>query len=215
MDITTAREIIAEFGAELYRRFLTDSTGGNLSIRIDDTILMTPRFAGARWHWQLKPDQVLVLDLEGNILDGDGEISREARVHFTLLQRFYPDATALVHTHPRNIMAFCAAEQPIPSVLECTKPLGTLELCRYAPSESQALAEALLEFMLVHKNSLSQNGAIACMAPRHGLFVLARDIHTGYEVTDRLDGNAFCVLQSGQVGGITPINQRQTEQIES
>jgi len=211
MDITTAREIIAEFGAELYRRFLTDSTGGNLSIRIDDTILMTPRFAGARWHWQLKPHQVLVLDLEGNILDGDGEISREARVHFTLLQRFYPDATALVHTHPRNIMAFCAAEQPIPSVLECTKPLGTLELCRYAPSESQALAEALLEFMLVHKNSLSQNGAIACMAPRHGLFVLARDIHTGYEVTDRLDGNAFCVLQSGQIGGLTSINQHAAE----
>jgi ribulose-5-phosphate 4-epimerase/fuculose-1-phosphate aldolase len=211
MEITTAREVIAEFGAELYRRFLTDSTGGNLSIRIDDTIIMTPRFAGARWHWQLKPHQVLVLDLDGNILDGDGEISREARAHFAILQRFYPEATTLVHTHPRHIMAFCAAEQPMPAVLECTKPLGTLEFCRYAPSESQALADALLEYMLVHKNSLNQNGAIACMAPRHGLFVLARDIYTGYEVTERLDGNAYCVLQSGQIGGVTPINHCQTE----
>ena len=76
MEITTAREVIAEFGVELYRRFLTDSTGGNLSIRIDDSIIMTPRFAGARWHWQLKPHQVLVLDLERNITEGDGEISR-------------------------------------------------------------------------------------------------------------------------------------------
>ena len=211
MEITTAREVIAEFGVELYRRFLTDSTGGNLSIRIDDSIIMTPRFAGARWHWKLKPHQVLVLDLEGNIIEGDGEISREARAHFTLLQHFYPEATALVHTHPRHIMSFCAAEQPMPAVLECTKPLGTLELCRYAPSESQALAEALLEFMLSHKNSLSQNGAIACMAPRHGLFVLARDIYTGYEVTERLDGNAYCVLQAEQIGGVTPINQRTTE----
>jgi len=211
MEITTAREVIAEFGAELYRRFLTDSTGGNLSIRLDDTIIMTPRFSGARWHWQLKPHQVLVLDLEGNIIEGDGEISREARAHFTLLQHFYPEATALVHTHPRHIMAFCAAEQPMPAVLECTKSFKTLELCRYAPSESQALAEALLEFMLSHKNSLSQNGAIACMAPRHGLFVLARDIYTGYEVTERLDGNAYCVLQAEQIGGVTPINQPTTE----
>ncbi|MBP6086938.1 MAG: class II aldolase/adducin family protein [Pelolinea sp.] len=211
MEITTAREVIAEFGAELYRRFLTDSTGGNLSIHIDDTIIMTPRFAGARWHWQLKPNQILVLDLEGNILDGDGEISREARAHFTLLQHFYPEAAALLHTHPRHIMTFCAAEQPIPAVLECTKSLGTLELCRYTPSESQALAEALLEFVLVHKNSLSQNGAIACMAPRHGLFVLARDIYTGYEVTERLDGNAFCVIHAEQIGGVTPINQSTTE----
>lgn len=211
MDIASSREIIAEFGAELYRRFLTDSTGGNLSIRIDDTIIITPRFAGARWHWQLKPHQVLVLDLEGNIIEGDGEISREARAHFTLLQRFYPEATTLVHTHPRNIMAFCAAEQPTPAVLECTKSLGTLEFCRHAPSESQALADALLEYMLVHRNSLNQNGAIACMAPRHGLFVLARDIYTGFEVTERLDGNAFCVLQAEQIGGVAPINQSTTE----
>jgi len=211
MEIITAREVISEFGAELYRRCLTDSTGGNLSIRLDNTIIMTPRFSGARWHWQLKPDQVLVLDLEGNIIEGDGEISREARAHFTLLQHFYPEATAFVHTHPRHIMAFCAAEQPMPAVLECTKSFESLELCRYAPSESQALAEALLEFMLSHKNSLSQNGAIACMAPRHGLFVLARDIYTGYEVTERLDGNAYCVLQAEQIGGVTPINLRTTE----
>ena len=211
MEIITAREVISEFGAELYRRCLTDSTGGNLSIRLDNTIIMTPRFSGARWHWQLKPDQVLVLDLEGNIIEGDGEISREARAHFTLLQHFYPEATAFVHTHPRHIMAFCAAEQPMPAVLECTKSFETLELCRYAPSESQALAEALLEFMLSYKNSLSQNGAIACMAPRHGLFVLARDIYTGYEVTERLDGNAYCVLQAEQIGGVTPINLRTTE----
>ncbi len=211
MEIITAREVISEFGAELYRRCLTDSTGGNLSIRLDNTIIMTPRFSGARWHWQLKPDQVLVLDLEGNIIEGDGEISREARAHFTLLQHFYPEATAFVHTHPRHIMAFCAAEQPMPAVLECTKSFESLELCRYAPSESQALAEALLEFMLSHKNSLSQNGAIACMAPRHGLFVLARDIYTGYEVTERLDDNAYCVLQAEQIGGVTPIDQRTTK----
>jgi len=108
-------------------------------------------------------------------------------------------------------MAFCAAEQPMPAVLECTKSFESLELCRYAPSESQALAEALLEFMLSHKNSLSQNGAIACMAPRHGLFVLARDIYTGYEVTERLDDNAYCVLQAEQIGGVTPIDQRTTK----
>jgi len=42
MDINSARELIAELGEELYRRFLTDSTGGNLSIRIGDQVVMTP-----------------------------------------------------------------------------------------------------------------------------------------------------------------------------
>lgn len=208
MDINSARELIAELGEELYRHFLTDSTGGNLSIRIGDQVVMTPRYAGARWHWHLEPKQVLVLDLNGQILDGEGEISREARTHFSLLSHFYPEATAVIHTHPRHIMVFCAAEQPMPAVLQCTEPLGTLELCHYAPSESQALADALLAQMLSDRSKLALNGAIGCMAPRHGLFVLAQDIYTGFEVTERLDGNAYCILQAEQLGGITPISQR-------
>ncbi|MFZ3069589.1 MAG: hypothetical protein WA110_00485 [Anaerolineaceae bacterium] len=45
--------------------------------------------------WNLTPNQVLVVDIHGDKLEGDGEISREARVHFTLLREFYPQATAL------------------------------------------------------------------------------------------------------------------------
>ena len=211
MDIATARENIAELGEELYQRFLTDSTGGNLSMRIGDTIVMTPRFAGSHFHWHLKPNQVLVLDLNGQILDGEGELSREARTHFALLGRFYPEANAVVHTHPRHVMVFCAAEQPMPPVLQCTEPLGTLGLCHSAPSESQALADAILENMLAQSERLSQVGVICCMAPRHGLFVLAQDLLTGFEVTERLDTNAYCILHADPLGGVNPIGSNQID----
>lgn len=204
MEIQEAREIIARFGKEIYARYLTDSAGANISIRIDDKIIMTPKKAGARWHWQLKPNQVLVLDLQGNKLDGDGEVSREVKVHLALLNEFYPEATSVMHTHARNVLVFCAAELPMPPVLHATQPYGVIEQCRDESSSTQALADAVLE-KIREKGGVSNAQAACCMAPRHGLFVLARDIYDAFEVTERLDVNAYCILQAQKLGVIQPV----------
>ncbi|MFZ3070292.1 MAG: hypothetical protein WA110_04110 [Anaerolineaceae bacterium] len=48
----------------------------------------------------------------------------------------------------------------------------------------------------------------AAWRPRHGLFVLARDIYDAFEVTERMDVNAYCILQAQQLGGVTSILER-------
>lgn len=42
----------------MFQRHLTDLAGGNISVRIGDTLYMTPRYAGARFHWDLVPEQI-------------------------------------------------------------------------------------------------------------------------------------------------------------
>src|SRR4030042_373492 len=115
------RNQIVRYGLELYERHLTDAAGGNISVRVGDVLLITPRYAGNYWHWRLRPEQILTLDLDGNKLDGEGEISREAKVHVALLREFYPQGTAVVHAHARNILVFCAMIKPMPMVLHATE----------------------------------------------------------------------------------------------
>jgi len=74
--ISQARETIAQIGAVMFERNLTDLAGGNISMRVEDRVIMSPSYSGARKFWQLKPEDVLVLDLEGNLLSGAGNISR-------------------------------------------------------------------------------------------------------------------------------------------
>ena len=110
------RELIARFTKDLYDRRLTDTSGGNVSIRVGDVVLMTPSLSGTLFHWNLKPEQILVYDAKGNKLEGEGTLSREAKVHFSLYDAYYPEGTAVVHAHSLNVLVFCAAVQPMPPV---------------------------------------------------------------------------------------------------
>jgi L-fuculose-phosphate aldolase len=194
-DITSMRDKMVEIGVAMYARFLTDAAGGNISVRMGDQILMSPRYAGSKWHWQLRPEQYLLLDLQGNKLDGDGEVSREYRAHITLLNEFYPDGTAVVHGHCRNVLVFCATHKPIPPVLYSTDKFGVIDHVPDAAAHTQDLADHLADYLRPQRERMRKQAA-AALAPRHGLFVLGRDLDSAYDAADRIENNAYCVLMS-------------------
>lgn len=194
------RQQIIRYGLELYERHLTDAAGGNLSVRVGDELLITPRYAGNAWHWNLRPEQILTLDLDGNKLDGEGEISREAKVHLALLRAFYPQGTAVLHTHARNILVFCAMVKPMPPVLHATEKFGEILQIPDEKAHSQDLADAVLAGLKPQADRIPKGGA-AVMAPKHGLFVIAKDLIAGFDTVERLDTNAYCLLHGGAIGG--------------
>ena len=192
--LAQTRSKIAETGRLVFARHLTDAAGGNISARVGDSVCITPRYSGSKGHWQLRPDQVLVSDMSGNKLDGNGDISRESKVHYRLYQEF-PDATAVLHSHPRNVMVFVASGQPIEPVMEATLKFDTIPVTRFAPAHSEKLADAIAE-ALRGKEEYIKKYATAVMAPWHGLFVVAKDLDAAFDLTERIDTNAYCILMS-------------------
>ena len=192
--LSQTRIKVAETGRLVFERHLTDAAGGNISVRVGDSVCITPRYSGSRRHWQLQPGHVLVSDLYGNQQDGDGEISREAKVHFRIYQEF-PDAKCVLHSHARNVMAFVAAGKPIEPVLEATLKFGTIPVTGFAPAHSEKLAEEIVG-LLRDKDEAIRKYAAAVIAPWHGLFVVGKDIDAAFDLTERIDTNAFCILMS-------------------
>jgi L-fuculose-phosphate aldolase len=191
--VQAMREKITELGALLFERHLTDTAGGNISARVGDYVCITPRYSGSRYRWQLNPNQVIVADLQGNPIEGDGEISREARVHFKLYHEF-ADGQAVVHGHARNVLVFCMLAQPIPPVLEDTQKFGVIPVAQYAPAHSPLLAEWICDQMRQMRSALGKQAA-AVIAPWHGLFVLGKDLDAAFDAAERIDVNAYCILQ--------------------
>ncbi len=193
------RTHIAQLGRLLYQRGLTDTAGGNISARAGQCVCMTPKYAGGRSHWDLRPEQVLVLTPGGEILEGEGEVSREALVHLRLYELF-ASAGAVVHSHAPNSLVFGAVGRPIPPVLEYVQRLGAVELARYAPTHTAALAanvaEALKEF-----GRQPEPYAAATIVPGHGLFVVARDLDTAFDVSERIEITARTVLLGTMLAG--------------
>ena len=190
--IHAVRMRIAETGRLLFERHLTDAAGGNISVRAGDFICMSPRFSGNQYHWQLQPDDVLVVDQDGNKLEGPGDISREAKVHFRLLKDF-PDGSAVIHAHPRNVMVFAMAKQPIYPVLEGTVKFGVVKVARFVPAHTSDLADTIAAEM-AGQESVIRKQAAAVIAPWHGLFVLGKDLDAAFDAVERIDTNAYCIL---------------------
>jgi ribose 5-phosphate isomerase B len=194
--ISQTRAKIADTGRLVFERHLTDAAGGNISVRVgEDRVCITPRYSGSRRHWHLQPDQVLISDMLGNKLEGDGDVSRESKVHYRIYQEF-PDAKAVLHSHARNVMVFVASGQPIAPVLEATLKFGTIPVTKnFAPAHSEKLADAIVEGLRGKDEAIAKY-ATAVMAPWHGLFVVGKDLDAAFDLTERIDTNAYCILMS-------------------
>src|SRR5688572_1512730 len=207
--ISQTRKKIAETGRLVFERHLTDAAGGNISVRVDDSVCITPRYSGSKRHWQLGPNDVLVSDMLGNKMDGNGDISRESKVHYRIYQEF-PDANAVLHSHARNVMVFVASGQPIEPVLESTLKFDTIPVTKFAPAHSDKLADAIVE-QLRGKDEYIRKYATAVIAPWHGLFVVGKDLDAAFDLTERIDTNAYCILMSRLLpegGPIDPVTMQ-------
>jgi L-fuculose-phosphate aldolase len=163
---------------------------------------MSPSYAGTRKFWELEPDDVLVLDLKGKLLDGNGKVSREAPVHLKLLNTFYPGGQAVIHAHARNVMVFCAANRPIPPVLENTQKFGEICLAEYARGgvQNQQLAANICSALTGQEARISASAA-AVLVPWHGLFAIGKDMHTTLDAVERIEVNARCILLGSLLPG--------------
>ncbi len=110
MSSSDLKQRIVEVARLMYQRFLTNSAGGNISVRLGDRIYITPKYAGSRYLWNLQPEQINVLNLAYEVVEGAGDISRESRLHLAVYDHF-PEAGAVIHAHPFFATASAVAEK--------------------------------------------------------------------------------------------------------
>lgn len=91
---------------------LVDLTFGNVSVSDPDRKVFAIKPSGVPYD-QLRPEQIVILDFEGNILEGALRPSSDEPTHRILLKTF-TGIRSVVHTHSRNAVAFAQAGRPLP-----------------------------------------------------------------------------------------------------
>ncbi|MFN8528442.1 MAG: class II aldolase/adducin family protein [Anaerolineae bacterium] len=194
-----ARTHIAETGKRLFDRALLDLAGGNLSVRVGDEVCITPRYSGPTYHWNLTPDDVMVITLDEQILFGNGQLSRESKVHLRLHRDYRAYGEAIVHAHARSLLVFAAMARPIPPVLEGTRRFGEIKVTTYAPSHTDELADYISAGIKGQEARIEAHAA-AVLAPYHGIFCMGRDLDLAADAVERIETNAYCLLMGAQIG---------------
>ncbi|RCK46463.1 aldolase [Thalassospira profundimaris] len=112
MKYQNLREKLVYAGKILCANGQDDLTRGHVSARIPDNsglFLMKPHSVGLD---ELTPESLLMIDLEGNVVEGDGRRHSEAFIH-TEIYRSRDDVQAVLHTHPTYCVALSASGQPL------------------------------------------------------------------------------------------------------
>ncbi len=89
------RAEVAETALGLLTTGLIVGTSGNVSVRVGDHVVITP---SGRDYESLTPGDVTIVDLEGNVIDGDMLPSSETPLHTSIYQSD-ADVKAIVHAH--------------------------------------------------------------------------------------------------------------------
>jgi L-fuculose-phosphate aldolase len=100
------KQQMCDIGRRLWGRAYVDGNGGNIGIKVaEDLVLCTPTLVSKGF---LTPQDMCLVDLEGQQLAGDKKRTSEILMHLQMMKR-QPKALATVHCHPPYATAFAVA----------------------------------------------------------------------------------------------------------
>ncbi len=119
--IQKCREEITQVGRAAHQKGLIVGRGGNISIRLGPQEFISTAHSAALGF--LKPSDFLVMNVKGEILEGEGRPSTESKLHGTIYRE--TEAGAVVHLHPPYTTVLAARGMEIkPMTFESSLFLG-------------------------------------------------------------------------------------------
>lgn len=90
---------LIEIGKEVHSRNWVPATGGNLSAKINEERIIITRSGSHKGYLTVK--DFVVVDMNGNLVEGDGKPSAETLLHATVYKLF-PWVGSVLHVHSLN-----------------------------------------------------------------------------------------------------------------
>ncbi len=146
---------------EMLKHDLVIGSSGNASLRVGDHVVISP---SSVHYVEMTPDDVVVIDMDGNEIEGTRNPSIEKPMHLEIYQN-RSDALAIVHTHSLYASAMAILHEPLPPILDELVPkLGAgIRVSNYAMPGTKELGKNVVEVLQDRSAALIANhGAVSC-----------------------------------------------------
>ena len=196
----TLRTQLAEATRMMVMADLLDFSG-HLSARVpgSNRILIQPRDASRAG---LTPEEIVVIDLEGKLLEGNVPAPTEAEIHLGVY-RARPDVNAIAHGHPPMAILFTMVERPMVAV----RIFGF------------RFVDIPIHPDPTHIRTMEQGDAIAatlgqgkyCLLRGHGSVVAGETVPEIFLDSLEMEDNARAVVFASQLGPLKPFTADEIE----
>ncbi len=198
------KDQLAELHLELPRNNLVAWTGGNISARDAGTGLIVIKPSGVRYP-DLRPEHLVVLDLDGKIVEGHLKPSSDTYSHL-YIYRHRADVGGIVHTHSRYATAFAAVGKPIPCVLTAIADEfgGPIPCADFALIGDEAIGKVVVD-------SIGKSPAV--LLKQHGVFTIGKDAAAAVKAAVMTEDIAVTVWLAMQIGRPETIPQEDVDKL--
>ena len=172
------REALVDYGKKLSLEGLCPGTSGNLSVYDPDSGLMAITPSGLN-YFETRPEDIVITDLSGNIVDGGRRPSSELNLH-AAFYRAKPEARSVVHTHSVFCTTLGILGEPVRAVHFMIGAANSREipLAPYVTFGTEELAEVAVRFC---------GGSKAVLLANHGLVTCGGSLADAFELAVTLE----------------------------
>ena len=190
---TATRKELLEVCKLTYERYLTNAAGSNFSVRAaPDKVYLTPTGNAKRNRLNMTADDLLLVDMDGNILDGKGDLSQSWITHRKMYLEF-DYVGAVIHAHPKMATTWACQAEAMPPLLDAMKKYGEIPvLPRALKVDSPAFGDAIAAIFRQKGDSFRKYGH-AVFYPYHGVLVAASTLDDAFDLLERIEFNAAAV----------------------
>jgi L-fuculose-phosphate aldolase len=200
----TLRADIVEIGRRLHERAFVASNDGNISVRLDaDRLLTTPKGVSKGF---MRPEWMVVTDLEGRRIAGEREPSSEILMHLAVY-RLRPEINAVVHAHPPVATGFAVAGIALDRAVlaEVITTLGSIPIADYGTPSTTELADAVSRYIRAHDGLLLAN---------HGALTAGADLYAAYYKMETVEHFARISLVARLLGRERVLSREEVRRLQ-
>ena len=202
MHLEAERQQVADTARKLLETGLVVNTSGNVSIRSADHVAITP--SGCAYETVAARD-VVVVDTQGSVVDGDLLPSSETPLHLALYAA-KPDIGAIVHTHSVYATAVSTLIKELPAIHYQVVTLGgPVPVAPYRTFGTPELAAVVTEAMQDRAAVLMQN---------HGATTVGNTLDEALARTITLEWLARVYLIASEAGSPSMIDAEELARVE-
>jgi len=191
MKFEDKRKEIIKAGIKLDRYGLIALSGGNVSLRMESgEILVTP---SGMVYEDLKPSDILVINMDGNVLDGTLAASVDTQA-LLYIYRHMPKVNSIIHTHQpyATAVSLVADELPccITTLANATK--GAVKVCPFVSAASIDMGVQTVEHA---------GDTLAVILKNHGVIALGDSLKQALYACIYLEEAAKTYVIARSMGG--------------
>jgi len=194
------RRMVSALHQELVRNRLVTWTSGNVSARVPGEDLVVIKPSGVAFE-DLTPESMVVVDLEGNVVDGEYVPSSDTATH-CFIYRAMAGVGGVAHTHSPYATAWAARGEEIPCVLTAMADEfgGPIPVAPFALVGGEEIGRAVVETLSGHRSP-------AVLLHSHGVFSIGPSARSAIQAAVMCEDVARTVHLARAFGDVPPLEQ--------